>query len=96
MSYKLKNDAVCGMIGYGSWATALVHTLTKNKVHVWWHIRNEEVMESLQTEGYNAKYLSDIEFDQNLITPTNDINEVVRNSEVILVATPSAFIKNVK
>ena len=95
MAFIITDNTKCGVIGYGSWATALVHTLTKNKVHVWWHIRNEEVMESLLTEGYNAKYLSDIEFDQNFITPTNDINEVVRNSEVILIATPSAFIKNV-
>ena len=95
MAFTITDNTKCGVIGYGSWATALVHTLTKNKVHVWWHIRNEEVMESLMTEGYNAKYLSDIEFDQNFITPSNDINEVVRNSEVILIATPSAFIKNV-
>ena len=95
MGFNITDNTKCGVIGYGSWATALVHTLVKNKVHVWWHIRNEEVMESLQTEGYNAKYLSDIEFDQNYITPTNDLNEVVRNSEVILIATPSAFIKNV-
>ena len=95
MGFNITDNTKCGVIGYGSWATALVHTLVKTKVHVWWHIRNEEVMESLQTEGYNAKYLSDIEFDQNYITPTNDLNEVVRNSEVILIATPSAFIKNV-
>jgi glycerol-3-phosphate dehydrogenase (NAD(P)+) len=95
MAFIITDNTKCGVIGYGSWATALVHTLTKNKVHVWWHIRNEEVMESLLTEGYNAKYLSDIELDQNYMTPTNDINEVVRNSEVILIATPSAFIKNV-
>lgn len=95
MTFEIKDNTKCGVVGYGSWATALVHTLVKNKVHVWWHIRNEEVMESLQTEGRNAKYLSDIEFDQNYITPVSDINEAVRNSEVILIATPSAFIKNV-
>ena len=95
MAFNINDNAKCGVIGYGSWATALVHTLVKNKVHVWWHIRNEEVMESLLTEGINAKYLSDIEFDQNYISPVSDINEVVRNTEVILIATPSAFLKNV-
>ena len=95
MAFNITDNSKCGVIGYGSWATALVHTLVKNKVHVWWHIRNEEVMESLLTEGRNAKYLSDIEFDQNYITPVSDINEVVINSEIILISTPSAFIKNV-
>ena len=86
------NNKRCGVIGYGSWATALVHTLEKNKVEVLWHIRNEEVLESLQTEGYNAKYLSDVEFNTSIVTATNDINEVVRNCEVILIAAPSAFL----
>ena len=95
MAFNINDNTKCGVIGYGSWATALVHTLVKNKVHVWWHIRNEEVMESLLTEGVNAKYLSEIEFDQNYISPVSDINEVVRNAEVILIATPSAFLKNV-
>ena len=95
MAFKITDNSRCGVIGYGSWATALVYTLVKNKVKVWWHIRNEEVMESLQTEGRNAKYLSDIEFDQDYITPLTDINEVVKNCEVILIASPSAFLKNI-
>ena len=95
MSYIISDNKRCGVIGYGSWATALVHTLERNKIEIWWHIRNEEVLESLQTEGRNAKYLSDIEIDQKYITPVSDINEVVRNSEIILIASPSAFMKNV-
>lgn len=95
MQHKIKDNSRCGVIGYGSWATALVHTLERNRKEVWWHIRNDEVLESLQTEGRNTKYLSDVEFDQNLIHPTKDIDEVVRNSEIILIATPSAFLKNV-
>lgn len=94
MSYKIKNDAVCGMIGYGSWATALVHTLQLNRQNIWWHIRNQEVLESINTEGRNAKYLNDIEFDRDLINATDDINEVVRNSDIIIIAAPSAYLKD--
>ena len=85
MSHKIKSDAVCGMIGYGSWATALVHTLQMNRQKIWWHIRNQEVLESIQTEGRNAKYLNDIDFDKELINATDDINEVVRNSDIIII-----------
>ncbi|MBR5104178.1 MAG: NAD(P)H-dependent glycerol-3-phosphate dehydrogenase [Bacteroidales bacterium] len=95
MAFNITENTRCGVIGYGSWATALVHILVKNKVHVWWHIRNEEVMESLMTDGVNSKYLSEVEFDKNYISPVSDINEVVRNAEVVLIATPSAFLKNV-
>ncbi len=93
MEYKIKSSAVCGVIGYGSWATALVHTLHSNKQSIWWHVRNAEVLESLQTEGRNAKYLNDIEFDRNLINATDDINEVVSNSDIIIIAAPSAYLK---
>lgn len=94
MSYKIKNDAICGMIGYGSWATALAHTLLMNKQTIWWHIRNPEVLESIQTEGRNAKYLSDIDFDKDHINATDDINEVVRNSDIIIIAAPSAYLQD--
>ena len=95
MTFKINDNTKCGVIGYGSWATALVHTLQKNKINVWWHVRNEEVMESLLTEGRNSKYLNEVEFDLQYVFPKQDINEVVRECEVILIATPSAFIKNV-
>lgn len=94
MSYKIKKDAVCGMIGYGSWATALVYTLQENRQSIWWHIRNPEVLESIQTEGRNAKYLNDVEFDKEMINATDNINEVVRNSDIIVIAAPSAYLKD--
>lgn len=94
MSYKIKETPVCGMIGYGSWATALVHTLQLNRQSIWWHIRNEEILESLETEGRNAKYLNDIEFEMDLLNVTSDINEVIRNCDIIIVAAPSAYLKN--
>ena len=93
MGYRIQNNTRCGVIGYGSWATALVHTLEKNNKEIWWHIRNEEVLESMQTEGRNAKYLNDIEFDKDKIVATSDLDEVVRNCEIILVAAPSAYLK---
>lgn len=93
MGHKITDNSRCGVIGYGSWATALVHTLEKNKKEVWWHIRNEEILESMETEGRNAKYLSEIEFDTTLIHATQSLDEVVSNCEIILVAAPSAFIK---
>lgn len=94
MGYKISDNTRCGVIGYGTWATALVHTLEINKKEIWWHIRNEEVLEGLMTEGRNVKYLTDIEFDTKLIHPTQELDEVIRNCEIILVAAPSAYLKS--
>lgn len=85
----------CGVIGYGSWASALVYTLQKNNIRIWWHIRNDEVIESMERDGRNAKYLDDVEFDLSSITVSKSLDEVVSNCDIILVAAPSAFLKNV-
>lgn len=95
MGYRITDNSRCGVIGYGSWATALVHTLQKNEIEIWWHIRNEEILESLETEGRNAKYLSEIEFDTSLIHVSKSLDDVVNNCEIILVAAPSAFLKDI-
>ena len=95
MSHIITDNHRCGVIGYGSWATALVHTLQKNKVEIWWHIRNEEILESLETEGRNAKYLNEIEFNMSLIHATQSLDEVIENCDILLVAAPSAFLKNI-
>ena len=81
MGYRIKDNARCGVIGYGSWATALVHTLERNRKEIWWHIRNEEVLESIQTEGRNAKYLSDIDFDKEHITVYGNFLTVNQSGE---------------
>lgn len=94
MEYKLEQKAECAVIGYGSWATAIVSLIVRNERKVWWHVRNPEVLESLRTEGKNPKYLSDVEFDTSQIYVSDDINEVVGNARIIIMAAPSAFLKD--
>lgn len=83
-----------GVIGYGSWATALVSVITANGHHVNWYIRNREVLESVEKENINSKYLSDLELDGSRISASDDINEVVSGSGLLLMAMPSAYIKD--
>ncbi len=93
MEYKLPQDATCAVIGYGSWATAIVSLLARNEKEVWWYVRNQEVLESLKTEGINPKYLSEVEFETSRIHPCDNINEVVSNAKIIIMCAPSAFLK---
>ena len=93
MEYKINKDARIAVIGYGSWATAIVKLLEENRQHVNWHIRNQEVLDSLLEEGINPRYLNDVEFDKTYIHPTGDINKVVAESEIIVLACPSAYLK---
>ncbi len=83
----------CAVLGYGSWATAIVKTLTTNNHHVDWLVLNEEIRSSLERRGRNSKYLPWCDIERSLITPSDDINAVVRDADVVFLAMPSAFFK---
>ncbi|MFI3295316.1 MAG: NAD(P)H-dependent glycerol-3-phosphate dehydrogenase [Rikenellaceae bacterium] len=89
------DNAAIAMIGHGSWATALVKILTDNGVRVNWYVRNSEVRESLEHNKRNPKYLTNIQFNTQTIKLHSDINHAVRESQVVILATPSAFLEGV-
>lgn len=93
MEYKIEKNARCAVIGYGSWATAIVGLLAANEAKVGWYVRNPEVLEGLRTEGRNPRYLSDAEFDMTRIDVSDDLDEVVRGAEIVVLAAPSAYLK---
>ncbi|MFR9503348.1 MAG: NAD(P)H-dependent glycerol-3-phosphate dehydrogenase [Rikenellaceae bacterium] len=95
MKLNIPNNATCAVIGYGSWATAIVKLLCEKGQKVGWHIRNEEVAEGILTEGCNPKYLRDVEFDSSKLHISSDINEIIAAHDIIILATPSAYLKDV-
>jgi len=91
----LKNNSNISVIGYGSWATTLVGQLLKKGNTVNWQIRNQEVLEHVLEYGNNPKYVSDLELKTENLFASSDINEVVGRSDVLLLGTPSAYLKDV-
>ena len=83
----------CAVIGHGSWATAIVKILSERGLEVHWYVRNGEVLESLRTRGRNCKYLRDVKFDVSRLVLTDDINAAVRQADTVVLAVPSAFLK---
>ncbi len=82
-----------GIIGSGSWATALVKILTDNGNAVNWWVRNEKNIEYIQRRHHNPTYLQSASFDISLLKMSTDIKEVIRNSEIVVIGIPSAFIE---
>jgi glycerol-3-phosphate dehydrogenase (NAD(P)+) len=80
-----------GIIGSGSWATALVKILTGKKQAINWWIRNDDTINHIRQHHHNPHYLSSVGFDISLLTMSTDIATVIKNSAVPVIAVPSAF-----
>ncbi|MFR9619856.1 MAG: NAD(P)H-dependent glycerol-3-phosphate dehydrogenase [Rikenellaceae bacterium] len=93
MEINISSSSKCAVIGYGSWATAVIKILCEKEKKVGWHIRNEEVLECVTQEGYNPKYLRDTELEISKLDISNDVNYIVDNYDIIIMAMPSAYIK---
>ena len=81
-----------GIIGSGSWATALAKILTDNKLDFNWFVRSERIVPHLQTRHHNPNFLSSVYFDKNQLKLSTDVNEVVAASDIIVMAVPSAYL----
>ncbi len=82
-----------GIIGSGSWGTALVKILTDNHQSLNWWIRNPLILEHIRGNGHNPQYLSSVNFDKNLLNLTGDLVTLIRESEWLVIAVPSAYIE---
>jgi len=80
------------VIGGGSWATALVKILCNNVSSVNWYMRNEDSVAHILKFRHNPRYLQSVEFDLDKINVSTDLVDIIKSSDVIIIATPSAFL----
>jgi glycerol-3-phosphate dehydrogenase (NAD(P)+) len=80
-----------GILGNGSWGTALAKILTDNQNPVHWWFRSQTAIDQLLTTHHNPQYLSQAHFDTNLVMPTTDKAAVIKESDCIIIAVPSAY-----
>lgn len=83
-----------GILGGGTWATALAKIMLAHEKHINWYMRRPEQIEEFKKFGRNPSYLSNVEFNTDRITFYSDINEVVENSDTLILAVPSPFLKS--
>ena len=76
------------IVGGGSWATALAKIVLTNVDEINWFIRRPEVIEEFKRTGKNPTYLNSATFDISRIHFTDDINVVVRDSDILVLAIP--------
>lgn len=81
-----------GIVGSGSWATALAKLLLNNCPSVNWFIRNREDIEYFKEYTNNPKYLTSVDFDVSKISFTDSVKDCISASDIIILAVPSAFV----
>lgn len=87
------NKSKIAVIGGGSWATAIVKILGNNINQVNWWVRSQETAEHIKKYKHNPNYLSSVEFEAGKLFVSTDLKEIVLQSEVVILAVPSAFLK---
>jgi glycerol-3-phosphate dehydrogenase (NAD(P)+) len=80
-----------GIIGNGSWGTALAKMLTDNGRHIYWWVRNAEAVKHLQQRSHNPNYLTSVRFLPETITPTDNLEQVLNACQTVVMAVPSAY-----
>lgn len=83
-----------GIIGSGSWATALAKILTDNEHIIHWCVRSESIINHLSSRHHHPKYLSSVYFDVSRLRLTTSAEEVIAASDCIIIAVPSAYIND--
>ncbi len=83
-----------GIIGSGSWATALAKILTDNNHRINWWIRNENTVAHISGRRHNPHYLHTVYFNNDLLEMSSSIEFIIDNSDILIIAVPSAFIKD--
>ncbi len=88
------SKARVAVIGGGSWATAIAKMLLENEPEINWYLRSDDNIKRFMQLHHNPGYLSTVFFDTNRINFTSDLNKVVKNSDILVFAVPSPFLKS--
>lgn len=82
------------IIGGGTWATALAKILLIKQKHINWFLRRQDQIDDFKKNGVNPSYLSNVSFNTGRITFYSDIQEIIENSDTLIIAIPSPFLKS--
>ena len=81
-----------GVIGSGSWGTALIKILSENNDEINWYIRNKYNIDFISNNSHNPNYLSSVELKLRKLKISENINDIVSNSDVVIIAVPSEYV----
>ena len=82
-----------GILGSGSWATAIAKLLLEQpSTRVCWYVREPEIRKSLAQHGHNNRYLGEVAFNPSRIEICSHPQQVVDQCETVYLVIPTAFL----
>ena len=81
-----------GVVGAGSWGTALAHLIANKGFHVNHWAFEQEVVDQIQNHRENQFFLPGFTLSDN-ITASNDLQSIVSDKDLVLVVVPSHVIR---
>jgi glycerol-3-phosphate dehydrogenase (NAD(P)+) len=83
-----------GVVGGGSWGTALAHHMALKGIDVDLWVREEDVYYQIKGKRINETFLPGIKLSK-AIRPVQSFNEVSRGKDLLLIVVPSNFFRNI-
>jgi len=84
-----------GIIGEGSWGTALLKILQQNGHFVNWLVRDQEIRSYITKNYHNPNYSSDVEIDMERCALFDSVNDLISACELVFLVLPSAYTEEV-
>ena len=82
------------VLGGGSFGTVLANIAASNGNHVALWVRDSEQALRINSEGANSTYHPELQLSPN-IEASENLEDVVRGSDIVLIATPSIIFENI-
>lgn len=89
----MKLPGKIAIMGGGSWATAIAKMALVQEESINWYMRRDDRIAEFKRLGHNPSYLTGVRFDVKRINFNSNINEIVKNSDTLIFATPSPYLK---
>ncbi|MGB5983715.1 MAG: NAD(P)H-dependent glycerol-3-phosphate dehydrogenase [Desulfobacterales bacterium] len=91
---KPHSELKIGVVGAGSWGTALANLLAKKGYPIDQWVFEPEVKAQMAAQGENQLFLPGVKLSPNL-TPSGDLAQVVSGKDLVLIVVPSHVMRHV-
>jgi glycerol-3-phosphate dehydrogenase (NAD(P)+) len=87
-------DINVGIVGGGSWGSAIAHLLGLKGFYLDWWIYETEVREQVEEFRENKIFLPDVLISKNAV-PTGDMSRAVSDKDLVVTVVPSHYLRDV-